>query len=670
MDYEAAKERIVKLRESINHHRELYHVYDKEEISPEALDSLKHELFLLEEKYPDLITPDSPTQRVAGKALDKFNKVKHPSRMLSLEDVFDLGEITEWRDRIQKLAPGKELDFYAELKMDGLAVSLIYENGILARAATRGDGFIGEDITNNVKTIESIPLKIKTDQALVEIRGEIYITKKQFQKINKEQEKQGEATFANPRNLAAGSIRQLDPSITGKRQLSFMAYAMPSDLGQKTHEEEHQIMQDFGFRIGQQNQYCKNLEELWAFCADWGGAKRNSLPFEIDGVVIMVNDLALYKNLGVVGKAPRYAVAYKFPAEEKTTVVNDIKLQIGRTGALTPVAILEPVFLAGSTISRATLHNFDEIERLGLKIGDTVIIQKAGDVIPKIVKVLPELRSGAEKDFVLPADCPFCDGPIAQEPGGTIVYCKNPNCFSKQREGLIHFAQVLDIEGLGEKNIDLFLENNLVATAADFYKLKLGDLLELPRFGQKKAENLLDSIAHKKRLVLHKFLTALGIRYVGAETAVLIKKTLAADWPEEISVMDLWNNLAALSVGGWENIDGIGVKTSQSLYEYFKDEDNLILWQDLAKEEIALLAKTGSEAQLLENKVFVLTGSLSRARDEFKEIIRRLGGKISSAVSKKTDYLLYGAEAGSKKLQAEKLGVTMITEEEFEKLIK
>ncbi len=670
MDYEEAKARILKLKKLINYYRTQYHVYDREEISPEALDSLKHELFLLEQKYPELITADSPTQRVGGRVLDKFDKAKHPSRMLSLEDVFTFAEIQEWRDRLAKIVPNKKLDFYAELKMDGLAISLLYKNGVLVRGATRGDGFVGEDVTNNVLTIQSIPLKIKTDKDLVEVRGEIYINKKQFLEINKKREKSGKELFANPRNLAAGSIRQLDSKIVAKRKLSFMAYSLMTDLGQKTHKEEHEKLQELGFKIGKYNEYCKDIKSLWEFCQKWQGAKRDSLPYEIDGVVIMINDLSLYEKLGVVGKAPRYAVAYKFPAEEKTTVVKDVKLQIGRTGALTPVAILEPVFLAGSTISRATLHNFDEIERLGLKIGDTVIIQKAGDVIPKIVKVLPELRTGDEQEIEIPSQCPFCDGPIEKNTSNAIAYCINDDCFSKQREKLIHFAQHLDIDGLGEKNIDLLLENNLITNPADIYNLKVGDLLELPRFGEKKAVNLVDAVANRKIIRIDKFLQSLGIRYVGAETSILIIKALSQDLDDEIQVLDLWALLYEKTLDDWLEIEGIGKVTAQSLVDYFKNEDNFQIWQELDEVGLSLRNIDSQQDQPLLNKTFVLTGSLSKPRKEIKDQILNLGGKVSSSVSKRTDYLLYGEKAGSKKLQAQKLGVKMITEADFKKLIK
>lgn len=671
MDFEAAKERIAKLKEQITYYREAFHVHNREEISPEALDSLKHELYKLEENFPELITADSPTQRVAGLALDKFEKIEHPSRMLSLEDVFDFEEIEAWKIKIQKLIPQEKLDYYCELKMDGLALSLIYKNGILETAATRGNGFIGEDVTNNVKTIEAIPLKIDNLAEIVEVRGEVYINKKQFGILNENQKLKGEKLFANPRNLAAGSLRQLDSKIAASRGLEFMAYSLITDLGQKTHEEEHLLMQKLGFKIGIYNKYAADLNEVWDFCEDWRGEKRDNLEYEIDGVVIVVNNQSLHERLGVVGKAPRYSVAYKFPAEEKTTIIKDIQLQIGRTGALTPVAILEPVFLAGSTISRATLHNFDEIERLGLKIGDTVIIQKAGDVIPKIVKTLAELRTGQEKDFDFPKKCPFCDGEVNHENNGTILYCKNPNCFPKQRENLIHFVQVLDIDGLGEANIDLFLENSLISTTADIYRLKVGDLLELPRFAEKKAEKIVKSIASKKELDLAKFINSLGIRYIGAETSVIVTRAYLDQLEFPLKPVALWNLWKNLEISDWLNIDGIGEKTAESLYNYFHDEDYQKLWEDFTELEIILNSKQANQDQKLLDKSFVITGTLEiLSRKEIKDLIVKFGGKVSSSVSKNTDYLVYGEKAGSKKLQAEELGVKMIKETEFMELIK
>lgn len=666
-----AQKRILKLRKEIDFYREQYHVYDREDISPAALDSLKHELYLLEQEYPDLITPDSPTQRVAGRALEKFAKVEHQSRMLSLEDVFSFEEIKDWERRMKRILPAQNFDFYCELKMDGLAISLIYEYGVLKQAATRGDGFVGEDVTQNIKMIEAIPLSIPDSSPRVEVRGEAFIDKKNFARINRERAAEGLELFANPRNLAAGSIRQLDSNLVAARGLSFMAYGLFTDLGQKTHQEEHQLMKKFGFKTGKYDEYCKNIEAVWDFCEKWKGAKRDNLPYEIDGVVIMVNDLSVYEKLGVVGKTPRYAVAYKFPAVEKTTIVKEIILQLGRTGALTPVAILEPVEVAGSTIGRATLHNFEEIKRLDLRVGDTVIIQKAGDVIPKIVKVLPNLRQGTEKIFKMPKTCPNCHQALEQKEGETLVYCANKNCFSKQRRALLHFIKTVEIDGIGEKNLDLFLENNLIDSIDDLYQLEYGDLLTLPGFAEKKAKKILENVNAKRNLNVVKFLAGLNIRHVGLETArdLLGAWQSKLSWP--LSPLDFWNFIVQLKPENFLEINGIGENTVDSLLEYFADENNRALWAKLSDLGVRLLLDKVKANENIAGKTFVVTGTLENwERKEVKDLIVSLGGKVSSSVSKNIDYVLVGEAAGQKRLQAEILGVKIITEQEFLKMIQ
>jgi DNA ligase (NAD+) len=671
MNKTEAQKRIFKLRQEIDFYREQYHVHDREDISPAALDSLKHELYILEQEFSDLISPDSPTQRVAGRALEKFNKIEHQSRMLSLEDVFSLEEIQDWEGRMKRILPNQNFDFYCELKMDGLAISLIYEYGVLKQAATRGDGFVGEDVTQNIKTIEAIPLSIPDPSPRVEVRGEAFIDKKTFARLNQERAAEGLELFANPRNLAAGSIRQLDSNLVAARGLSFMAYGLFTDLGQKTHQEEHQMLQKFGFRTGKHDEYCKNIEAVWDFCEKWKGAKRENLPYEIDGVVIMTNNLSLYEKLGVVGKTPRYAVAYKFPAVEKTTIVKEIVLQLGRTGALTPVAILEPVEVAGSTIGRATLHNFEEIKRLDLRVGDTVIIQKAGDVIPKIMQVLPNLRQGTEKVFKMPKDCPNCHQALEQKEGETLVYCTNKKCFSKQRRALLHFIKTVEIDGIGEKNLDLFLENNLIDSIDDLYQLEYGDLLTLPGFAEKKAKNIVENLNAKQNLNAVKFLAGLNIRHVGIETA---RDLLAAwqnklSWP--ISPADFWHFIAKLKPENFLEISGIGENTVASLLEYFADENNQALWEKLGALGVRLVLDKVKVNENIAGKTFVVTGTLENwEREEVKDLIVRLGGKVSSSVSKNIDYVLAGEAAGQKRLQAETLGVKIITEQEFLQMIK
>jgi len=560
------KRRIEKLKKEINYHRYLYHTLDKQEISDAALDSLKRELFLLEQKNPEFITPDSPTQRIGGKPLEKFKKVRHRTLMLSLNDVFDQKELEDWQERIRKLAPREKFDYFAELKIDGFAVSLIYRKGIFFCGSTRGDGKIGEDVTQNLKTIESIPLRIflqpkffktrlenkkagfskkrqihyeiKDDEIRqrlekiiqegdLEIRGEVYMTKKAFERVNQERRARGESTYANPRNTAAGSIRQLDPKIAASRDLEFLAYDLITDVGQKNHSQEHEILPALGFRTDQ-GKICQNLKEVIDFFK-FIQKEREKLDYQIDGIVVSVNNNQLHRKLGVVGKAPRGSVALKFPAKETTTRVEDIKVQVGRTGALTPVAHLKPVEIDGATISRATLHNEDEIKRLDVRIGDTVIIQRAGDVIPDIIKVLPGLRTGDEKKFQMPKHCPMCGSEVRRIPGEVAVYCSNENCFAKEKRALIHFVGRggFNIEGLGEKIIEQLMNEGLISSAADIFYLKKGDLEPLERFAEKSAENLIEAIEKAKKIPLARFIYALGIRYVGEETANLLAQKVS-----------------------------------------------------------------------------------------------------------------------------------------------
>ncbi|MBI4407583.1 MAG: NAD-dependent DNA ligase LigA, partial [Candidatus Kerfeldbacteria bacterium] len=497
MNLNSAKQRIAQLKQTIDHHRYLYHVLDKQEISEAALDSLKHELAQLEEQFPQLVTTDSPTQRVGGKPLPGFKKVKHSRGMLSLNDVFSAKELQEWEQRVRKLAPGKP-QYYAEIKMDGLAVNLRYEAGIFVQGATRGDGKVGEDVTENLKTIESIPLRLLGDYpAVVEVRGEVYMTKQHFEQLNQREDNK----YANPRNVSAGSIRQLDPKMTASRKLSFMAYDCVTDLGLQYHSEIHQWLQDHGFPSNPHNKICRSLAEVETYHADIM-KRRAKLPYWTDGVVVNIDDLELFKTLGVIGKAPRGSVAYKFPAEQATTIVEDIQVQVGRTGALTPVAHLKPVFVAGTTVSRATLHNDDEIKRLDVRIGDTAIIEKAGDIIPDVVKVLPELRSKSSKAYLFPKKCPACGSAVERRAGEVAYYCPNPNCFAQERERFYHFVSKtgFDIRGLGPKIIDQLMDEGLIHEYADLFKLTAGDLEPLERFAEKKASNIVADI-HARRQI-------------------------------------------------------------------------------------------------------------------------------------------------------------------------
>jgi len=535
MNKQETKNRIKKLRELIEKYRYAYHVLDKSLVSDAVNDSLKHELQELENQYPDLVTPDSPTQRVGGKPLEKFEKVIHERPMLSLTDAFSFDELKEWETRNSKITPLR-WNYFAELKIDGLAVSLIYENGIFVRGATRGDGRVGEDVTQNLKTIEAIPLRLNSKFEIrnskqiqnpkfklpkrIEVRGEAFMSIKTFEEINQEQEKKGQPKFANPRNAAAGSIRQLDPKITASRKLSFYAYDLVTDLGQKTHQEAHEIMKLLGFPTNPHNQYCKNLDEVEKYHQKWA-TERQKLPYWTDGIVVVVNDLEILKKLGVVGKAPRGMIAYKFPPEEATTIVEDITVQVGRTGALTPVAVLKPVLVAGSTISRATLHNEDEIKRKDIRIGDTVVVRKAGDVIPEVASVLKDMRTGREKQFKMPKKCPVCGGPVIRPAGEAIARCINKNCFAQNFRRYQHFISkpAFDIAGVGPKILAKFIDEGLIKDPADLFTLKEGDIAPLERFAEKSARNIVESIQSHKKVSLGRFIYALGIRNVGEETA-------------------------------------------------------------------------------------------------------------------------------------------------------
>ena len=666
-----AQTRIEALKKTINKHRYLYHVLDKQEISEGVLDSLKKELFDLEQEFPDLITPDSPTQRIGGKPLDEFVKVPHPTRMNSLNDAFSEKDLRDWFERLKNYLekegiPLGEVSFYCDLKMDGLAVELRYDDRIFMQGSTRGDGMIGEDITNNLRTIEAIPLKLSDFSRevphTVYVRGEAYLTKKEFARINKEQEKASEKLYANPRNVAAGSIRQLDPSVTAGRKLDFFAYALPErELTTKTKAESYQALRDFGFKTNPHGKVVKTLEEVIAFHAEWEG-KRDGLPYEIDGVVISINENDIYNRAGIIGKAPRAGIAFKFPAMEATTVVENIQVQVGRTGALTPVAHLRAVPVGGVIVKHATLHNADEIKRLGLKIGDTVIISRAGDVIPKITKVMPELRSGSEREFVMPKRCPYDDSEVLYD--GVIARCPNPQCGARHREQLYHFVSrgAFNIDGLGPKIIDRFLDEGLISDAADLFSLEVKEIEVLPRFGEKSAKNIVEELAAKKQAIpLSKFIYSLGILHVGEETGIVLAKLWQAKDVRDLTEKGMTTTLEQL-----QEADDIGPKVSESIYGWFRDKHNVELLSKLADAGIVFGKETFVTGGKLSGMTFVLTGTLeTMSRDEAKAKIRALGGDTSESVSKKTTYVVAGAEAGSKKDKAEKLGVKILSEQEF-----
>lgn len=676
MEKTQAKARVEALKKAINKHRYLYHVLDKQEISEGALDSLKKELFDLEQQFPELITPDSPTQRVGGKPLDEFVKVPHPTRMNSLNDAFSEKDLRDWFERLKNYLekegiPFGDVSFYCDLKMDGLAVELRYDARIFMQGSTRGDGMIGEDITNNLRTIEAIPLKLsdfsREVPPMVYVRGEAYLTKKEFARINKEQEKLGEKLYANPRNVAAGSIRQLDPAITASRKLDFFSYALvEQDPKCKTKAESYQALRDFGFKTNPHGRVVKTLEEVIAFHDEWE-KKRDGLPYEIDGIVVSINENEIYNRAGIIGKAPRAGIAFKFPAMEATTVVEDIKVQVGRTGALTPVAHLRAVPVGGVIVKHATLHNADEIQRLGLKIGDTVIISRAGDVIPKITKVMPELRTGGEREFVMPKRCPYDDSEVVYD--GVIARCPNPQCGARHREQLYHFVSrgAFNIEGLGPKIIDRFLDEGLIADAADLFSLEVKEIEVLPRFGEKSAQNIVAELAAKKQAIpLSKFIYSLGILHVGEETAIILAKLWQAKDVRELAQKGVTTTLEQL-----QEANDIGPKVSESIYRWFKDKHNIELLNKLADAGIVFGRETFVTGGKLSGMTFVLTGTLeTMSRDEAKEKIRALGGDTSESVSKKTTYVVAGAEAGSKLEKAKRLGVKILDEQEFLGLLK
>jgi DNA ligase (NAD+) len=687
MDKAEAKKRIAKLRDLINYHRYLYHVLDKQEITESALDALKKELFDLEQKYPDLITADSPTQRVGGEPIPGFEKFTHKEPMLSFFDAFSKEDMADWESRNKRLlteAEIKKIEYYCEPKLDGLAMELIYRDGILAVGATRGDGRVGENVTQNIKTIEAIPLKLReVEEAIKELekiglkkivaaikksgakeiiaRGEVVITKKNFEKINKEREKQGLALYANPRNLAAGSIRQLDPKITAERKMEADVYSLITDLGQETHEEEHLILKAFGFRTNNKyNRVGRNLEEVFEYYEHLHKI-RDSLPYEIDGSVVLINNNKIFKELGVVGKAPRAGIAFKFALKQATTIVEDISVQVGRTGAMTPVAHLKPVLVGGITITRATLHNEDEIRRLGLKIGDTVVVGRAGDVIPEIIKVFPELRTGKEKEFKMPLKCPDCEDKLVRKSGEVAWYCPNPNCFSRKRRYLGHFVSrgAFDINGIGPKIIDRFLEEGLISDAADLFDLEEGDILPLERFAEKSAQKIVEKIQSKKKIELGRFIYALGIRNVGEKTA----RDLARKFGNLYKIENL-------SFEELQNTADIGPIVAKSIFEWFHDKHNMAFLQKL-KEKGIIISGEKKQGTKLKEMSFVLTGTLeSMSREEAKERIESLGGEVLSSVSKNLNYLVVGDNPGSKYDKAKQLGVKILTEKEFLKTIQ
>ncbi len=662
---EQLKKRAEELRLEINDHNYRYYVLDSPLISDAEYDTLVRELETIESKYPDLITSDSPTQRIGAAPAAAFKSVAHRERMYSLQDAFSTEELLAWLERVEKVIGSQEVDYVCELKVDGTALSLTYENGLLVQGATRGDGTVGEDITTNLKTIKSVPLRMLKPADFVEIRGEAFLAKEQFKHLNKERSKAGEELFANPRNAAAGSLRQLDPKISAGRGLDALFYAVGYSKGLtfNNHWEVLQFLKEAGFKTSAHAVVADTADDVIEYYSYWQ-QRRADLPYEIDGVVVKVNNFEHQRALGFTAKSPRWAIAYKFPAEQKTTKLLDIGLSVGRTGAVTPFAILEPVIVAGSKIGKATLHNEDEVHRKDIRIGDYVIVQKAGDVIPEIVAPIKEKRDGKEKTFKMPSKCPICDTALEKPEGEAIYRCVNyKDCAAQRYQALIHFASrpAMDIEGLGEAIAVELLDKGIVNDIADIYYLQKDELFRLTHFKEKAVQNLYDAIGQSKKRPLSKLLFGLGIRLAGANMAQMLAQ-----------IFQTLDNLMSAGYEDLVSIEGVGEKVAQSVVDYFKDDSNVKLIDKLKKAGVNTKEPVRAEAggRKLEGLSIVFTGALQRfKREEAQDLVREMGGHPSSSVSKSTDYVVAGEAAGSKYNKAKQLGVTIISEEEFERMI-
>jgi DNA ligase (NAD+) len=662
--------KVESLREKIRHHEYRYYVLDDPEISDAEFDGLMNELKKLEAEHPELITPDSPTQRVGGKPREGFVKVEHSSPMLSLDNAYSEEELRAWDRRVHELSGRRDIEYVCELKLDGMSLALRYEDGRLARGITRGDGSVGEDVTLNVRTVRSVPLAVPKETLKkaglppdFEVRGELLMPIAAFLRMNEEREKQGLSKFANPRNAAAGTVRQLDSRITAQRRLDFFAYSLLRD-GRNyfdRHWDALNALEKAGFKVNPNRALVNNINEVWKFIGQWE-EKRESLPYEIDGIVVKVDRVSLQQELGFTGKAPRWAIAYKYAARSGTTRIEDIIVQVGRTGKLTPVAILQPVPIGGTTVSRATLHNMDEIERLGVKIGDWVEVERGGDVIPKVVRVVEDKQHPrGHKRFHMPERCPVCGGHVVRTEGEADHRCINANCPAKLREAILHFASrgVMNIDGLGDALVNQLTDRGLVRSVADIYKLTKEDLLKLERMGDKSAQNVLDEIERSKKLPLERVIYGLGIRFVGERTAEFLA--------EHFGSIDA---LMKASAEELEEVNEVGPRIAQSIVEFFQEPRNRQLVERLREAGLTFKGKKKERGTKLAGKTFVLTGTLSKyTRDQAKKMIEDAGGRVSGSVSKKTDYVVAGSDAGSKLDKAKELGVAVIGEKEMEKLI-
>jgi DNA ligase (NAD+) len=660
---------IEKLRDEIRRHEYLYYVLDEPEISDVKFDRMMEELKRLEAEHPELVTPDSPTQRVGGTPRKGFETRKHSPPMISLDNTYSFEELEEFDRRVRELTGRDRVDYVTEHKFDGLSISLIYEGGVLKYGVTRGDGTTGEDVTPNVRTIGSIPLQV--DRAELkklhlpedfEVRGEIVMPHRSFEELNRQQEEQGGKRFSNPRSAAAGAVRVLDPSITRSRRLDLYAYLLLAGgrVPVKFHSEALEAMRKLHFKVSPDWRVCRSLDEVKKYIDAWEG-KREKLPYEIDGIVIKVNEIALQQELGFTAKAPRWAVAFKYPARQETTVVKDVIFQVGRTGALTPVAVLDPVEVGGVTVSRSTLHNMDEIERLGLHIGDTVLIERAGEVIPHVVKVVKEGKP--RRKIEVPERCPECHSRIHKDPDEVAYRCVNASCPAKRKESLLHFAgrHAMNIDGLGEKIVDQLVDKGLVKDFADLYKLKLDEVAALERMAEKSAQNLLDEIKASKSNSLARLIYALGIRFVGERTAQLLAEHFAS-----------LPKLAKASIEELTEVPEVGPKVAQAIVEFFSEPANQKLIKRLAEEGLRMTEERAAPQDTrFAGKTFVFTGALARrSRDEAAAEVLQHGGKVSSSVSKLTDFVVVGADPGSKYEKARSLGVPILTEDEFESLVQ
>jgi DNA ligase (NAD+) len=662
------KKEIDGLREKLRHHEYRYYVLDDPEISDAAYDKLMERLKGLEAAHPELVTPDSPTVRVGGAPRDGFQTVRHARAMLSLDNAFSYDGLRDFDRRVREGSGKGKIEYIAEHKFDGLSISLQYEDGVLVRGVTRGDGTTGEDVTPNVKTIRSIPLQVDTAvlkkaklPSDFEVRGEVLMTRKAFEALNRQQEQSGGKMFVNARNSAAGAVRVLDPSITAARRLDFFAYYLFVDgkVPFPKHSDSLAALKQLHFRASDDWKLCNGIDAVIAYCEDWD-AKRGKLPYEIDGVVIKVNATAIQNELGYTAKAPRWAIAYKYPARQETTVVNDIIVQVGRTGALTPVAVLEPVQVGGVTVSRSTLHNMDEVERLGLQIGDTVLIERAGEVIPHVLKVVKEGKN--RKPFRMPKYCPECGSTIHKSEGEVAYRCVNAACPAKRKESLLHYASrhAMNIDGLGDKIVDQLVDKGLVKDVADLYALKEDQVAALDRMAEKSAQNLLAEVEGSKKNILARLIYALGMRFVGERTGQLLA--------EHFSSLE---ELAAAKEDQLVAVPEVGPKVAAAIAEFFSEPANRQLIKKLHKAGVHPVAeKREVKSDKLAGKSFVFTGSLAnRSREEAGELVQQHGGKVSGSVSKKTDYVVVGTDPGSKYDKAKELSVTVLTEAEFEKLL-